>query len=50
MSDLKRERNEEILAFKRMGKSVYWIAKKYTLSWARTKRIIEEQETRQKNA
>ena len=44
----KTERNSEILALWRGKKSIYWIAKKYGLSWPRTKRIIQEQEKREK--
>lgn len=47
MSDIKQERNDKMLAYFRAGKSVYWIAKRFKLSWPRTKRILVEHEARQ---
>lgn len=46
MSDLKLERNNKMLAYFNAGKTIYWIAKRFKLSWARAKRIIVEHRAR----
>jgi Mor family transcriptional regulator len=48
MSKAKTARNQKILALFRDGMTVYKIAKRYDLTWPRTKRIIQEQQTREK--
>ena len=46
MSKLKQARNTRILEAWYDGATIYKLAKKYKLSWSRTKRIIQQEKER----
>jgi hypothetical protein len=50
MSEIKQERNDKILAYFKAGKTIYWIAKRFKISWPRTQRIIKEHQAREETS